>query len=379
MRLLKSLIVNSLIALINCNTLEKRGTGSIKDFSEYKDVKKDIEDNIKNYKYNFYSIFKDGPIYTGDATAYGSATNGGNCSFPKDEYYKDMMYAALNSKQYSDDLGCGACAVVVSTEAPYKPIRVRVIDKCPECKHGDLDLSDKAYKALTNKEPGRKKITWALIPCDIDIAGYPALVEPGSDIKFQFKSGSSESWTEVKVYNTRYPVAKVEIKVKDRYIRMTRRPYNYWYRKGEPGLGKGPFDFRVVLADGSVVDAKGVKMNVQKFDEDSIYSTGKQTYTGSTGKKGWFKRLVRTVFLTILIVVIVALVLSLSIWIYRKFQHRNFNNNKSLPPLPFSKNTIDTRIVISNEKSEPNTPSSQATVPRTKSNLMTSFPDTIIM
>lgn len=354
MKLFKSLFVNSLISLVSCGVIVKRGTGSIDDFTPYPDIKKVIEANTVNYGYNFYSIFKDGPIYTGDATAYGMETTGGNCSFPKDEYYQDMMYAAINSKQYLNDLGCGACAVVISTEEPYKPIRVRVIDKCPECKHGDLDLSDKAYKALINKDPGRKKITWALIPCDVDIAGYPALVKPGSDVKFQFKSGSSASWTEIKVYNTRYPVAKVEVKVKDKYVRLTRRPYNYWYRKGEPGLGNGPFDIRVILADGSTVDAKGVEMKVQKSDEDSIYSIGKQTVTGPTGKKGWFKRLIRTIFLAIVIVAAVSSALIVSLILYNKLQKRKMNT-KSLPATPPSKQTLDTKV-ITPDSSEPSSP-----------------------
>lgn len=105
MKLFKSLFVNSLISLVSCGVIVKRGTGSIDDFTPYPDIKKVIEANTVNYGYNFYSIFKDGPIYTGDATAYGMETTGGNCSFPKDEYYQDMMYAAINSKQYLNDLG----------------------------------------------------------------------------------------------------------------------------------------------------------------------------------------------------------------------------------------------------------------------------------
>jgi len=105
MRFFNNLFVNSLIPLVSCGVIVKRGVGSIDDFTPYPDVKKVVEANIKDYNYNFYSIFKDGPIYTGEATAYGMETTGGNCSFPKDEYYQDMMYAALNSKQYINDLG----------------------------------------------------------------------------------------------------------------------------------------------------------------------------------------------------------------------------------------------------------------------------------
>jgi len=105
MKYIKNLFVNSLLFSFTSCHLIKRGTGSIDDFTPYPEVKKIIEENTKNYRYNFYSIFKDGPIYTGDATAYGSEKSDGNCSYPTDSYYDDMMYAALNSKQYKDDMG----------------------------------------------------------------------------------------------------------------------------------------------------------------------------------------------------------------------------------------------------------------------------------
>jgi len=319
MKLLKNFLVNSIFLTLATSHLIKRGTGSIDDFTPYPEIKKVIEQNTKNYKYNFLDIFDDGPIYTGDATSYGSSKSDGNCSFPTDEYYDDMMYAALNSKQYSNDMGCGACALVVSTEQPYKPIRVRVIDKCPECKHGDLDLSDKAFRNLTNIAPSRKKITWALIPCDIQIGDYPPLVQPGSPIKFSFKTESNKDWTEIKVYNTRYPVKKLAVKVDGKYVDMAWQNYNYWHREGHPALGEGPFDFRVELADGSVVEALGVEMIPQKHDEDSTHSTGKkQIFTKSPGKMGYIKRLIKKIFIIILIVIIVLAALFLAYIIYKK-------------------------------------------------------------
>jgi len=397
MKYLKNILVNSLLLKLAFGHVVKRGTGSIDDFTPYPDVKKIVEDNTKNFKYNFYHIFKDGPIYTGDATAYGSEKSDGNCSYPTDEYYDDMMYAALNSKQYKDDLGCGACAVVVSTEEPYKPIRVRVLDKCPECKHGDLDLSDKAYRALVNKEPGRKKITWALIPCDIEIAGYPPLVKPGDDIKFSFKSGSNKDWTEIKVYDTRYPVAKFAVKVDGKYIQMARRNYNYWHREGHPALGEGPFDFRVELADGSVIEALGVEMKPQKHDEDSIYSTGTQKSSKSPGKTGYIKRLIKTIFKTILIVLIILLVLFLAFVIYRKF-FKNDGSSKKLPSLPKVKNPLpglkktvpklknpltkraSTSIVMEEvTTSEPPKSSQASKTPEIKHNLTQQYADRLIM
>ena len=168
------------------------------------------------------------------------------------------------------------CAVVVSTSNPYKAIRVRIIDQCPECEHGSLDFSDKAFKALSNKTPDRIKITWALIPCDIDVNEFPALVKPNSPLKFQFKSGSTQFWGEVQVFNTRYPVAKVEFLKDGKYEGLSRRAYNYWSLKSG-GFGKGPYTFRVTLADGSIIQAKNVEMVIPSNDEGDSYSSGSQT------------------------------------------------------------------------------------------------------
>ena len=265
-----------LILLLSAISLILSGTGNIGDFEAYKDVKDLVEKYSKDYSTKFTRIFKDGPIYTGDGTAYGMSTNGGNCLFPKDEYYNDMMYAAINQDQYMTDLGCGLCAVAVSTSNPYKPVRVRIIDRCPECEHGSLDFSDKAFKAMTNMNPARVKISWALIPCDVEVAGYPALVEPNSNIKFQFKTGSSQWWFQVQIFNTRYPVAAVEMKVGGSFVGMNREAHNYWV-KPDGNVGAGPYTFRVTLADGSVVLAENVQMAVSGDDEDDTFSTGTQT------------------------------------------------------------------------------------------------------
>ena len=266
-----------LFILLNIVSLIFSSTGDISAFD--KDLQKLINTYSDDYKSKFTKIFKDGPIYSGDGTAYGMSTNGGNCLFPKEEYYSDMMYAALNHDQYFDDMGCGLCALVVSTSNPNKPIRIRVIDQCPECEHGSLDFSDKAFKELTGMDPARVKITWALIPCDIDIGEYPALVEKDSKIKFQFKTGSSQFWYQVQVFNTRYPVSLVEIDIKGEFYELKRERHNYWSRPEANGVdaGEGPYTFRVTLADSSVIVAENVKMVVPGDDEDGDFSSGDQT------------------------------------------------------------------------------------------------------
>lgn len=268
-----------LLIVLNCIIFIFSRVGSIADFSDYPDLQKIILKYNEEYESKFKTILKDGPIYSGDGTAYGMITSRGNCLFPKGEYYSDMMFAALNHDQYVDDMGCGLCAIVVSTSHPYNPIRIRVIDQCPECEHGSLDFSDKAFKALTNMDPARVKITWALIPCDIDILEYPALLEKNAQLKFKFKSGSTRYWFEVQVYNTRYPVSLVEMKINDEYIKMVRKNYNYWSIPGGNGVdsGEGPYTFRVTLADSTVILAEDVEMVVPSEDEGDEFSSGTQT------------------------------------------------------------------------------------------------------
>ena len=268
-----------ILILLSALSLILTGTGDINAFNPYPQVKAIVNEYAADYDSKFTHTFTDGPIYSGEATAYGSLTSGGNCLFPSVEYYNDMMYAAINGPQYFDDLGCGLCAVVVSTSSPNKPIRVRVLDRCPECKHGDLDLSDKAYRELTGQGPGREQITWALIPCDISIAGYPALVEAESNIKFKFKCGSSQWWMQVQIFNTVYPVASVEMKVNGQYLFMSREEHNFW-SKPNADIGPGPYTFRVTLADSTVIVAQGLEM-VTSSDEGGDYSTGTQTVTHS--------------------------------------------------------------------------------------------------
>lgn len=102
---MKKIILNLFFIIITTCHIIKRGTGNISDFKKYDGIPELIKSATANYTTNFKYTFKDGPIYTGDGTAYGSATSGGNCLFPKNEYYKDMMYAAINKEQYNSDMG----------------------------------------------------------------------------------------------------------------------------------------------------------------------------------------------------------------------------------------------------------------------------------
>lgn len=94
---------------------------------------------------------------SGEATYY-DANGTGACGF---EPSNDFMVAAMNDEQY-DKATCGKC---VEVTGPKGKAIVRIVDKCPGCDRGDLDLSRTAFSKLANLSAGRIKIKWHMVAC----------------------------------------------------------------------------------------------------------------------------------------------------------------------------------------------------------------------
>jgi len=82
----------------------------------------------------------EGPTVLGErqegvATFY-AATGEGACSYEASP--QDLDVAAMNAAQYEGSAACGTCLQVTG---PRGSVRVRVVDKCPGCASGHLDLS----------------------------------------------------------------------------------------------------------------------------------------------------------------------------------------------------------------------------------------------
>ena len=97
------------------------------------------------------------PEQSGEATYY-NAEGVGACGI---QTPPDYLVAAINDEQYSK-ANCGRCA---SVTGPNGTVVVRIIDKCPGCDAGDLDLSETAFSKIANKSAGRVKITWRFVEC----------------------------------------------------------------------------------------------------------------------------------------------------------------------------------------------------------------------
>lgn len=181
-----------------------------------------------------------GPVHTGEGTYY-NATGAGNCSF--DPSPQDLMVAALNQVDYADSALCGAFIQVVG---PLGPVIVRVVDQCPGCPEGDVDLSQEAFALIAPLSAGRVPITWQLLSPQLD-----------SPIVYHFKDGSNQWWTAVQIRNHRNPILKLEyLDNSGNFQEVPRLSYNYFVEAS--GMGPGPYTFRVTDILGNTLTDSGI-------------------------------------------------------------------------------------------------------------------------
>ncbi len=180
------------------------------------------------------------PIHQGIATWY-YATGEGNCMF--DPSPQDLLVAAMNAPEYDHAAWCGAYVFV---QGPKGSVTVRIVDQCPECLAGHLDLSREAFSQIADLPLGVVDIQWQLVSPDLS-----------GPIVYHFMSGGNQWWTAVQVRNHRNPIAKLEYFGGSGWITVPRTDYNYFVQT-DPGMGPGPYQFRVTDSYGNVLVDGGI-------------------------------------------------------------------------------------------------------------------------
>ena len=189
----------------------------------------------------------DATQHSGDGTYY-AADGSGNCSFDKST---DLMVAAMNHTDYAASAVCGEC---VHIDGPSASVTVRIVDQCPECKPGDIDLSAEAFAKMADPKLGRVKISWKVVSCGLS-----------GPIQYRFKEGANAYWTAVQIRNSQNAILKVEAKKNGAYAELARQDYNYFVDAS--GLGAGPYAFRVTDVYGHVLEDPAIAFGEAKtFD-----------------------------------------------------------------------------------------------------------------
>jgi len=178
------------------------------------------------------------PAHAGEATHY-AADGTGKCSLPK--LGSPLLVAAASHADYGGR--CGSCVVVVGPDD--SEVIVQIVDRCPACKPGDLDLSRDAFELLAPLAKGRIPIRWLPVPCEVS-----------GPLAFHFKDGSNPQWTAIQVRNHRYPIAALAARdSRGNFVALDRADYNFFVGKA---MGAGPYTLRVTDARGQTRDEVGV-------------------------------------------------------------------------------------------------------------------------
>lgn len=174
--------------------------------------------------------------HRGEGTFYG-ATGQGNCSF--DASPDNLMVAAMNQTDYA---GSAACGEYVSVSGPLGRVTVRIVDRCPECKPGDIDLSAQAFAKIADPAAGRVPITWNTVPGDVS-----------GPVSYRYKEGSTRWWLGIQVRNHRLGIRQLDIKPAGSatWIPVQRMEYNYFVHPS--AIAVGPVQVRVTAVSGDTL------------------------------------------------------------------------------------------------------------------------------
>ena len=167
--------------------------------------------------------------------------NFGNCSI-ENEVFSPFLIGAMNAAQYGQAEYCSAC---VEIEGPIGSVKVHIIDQCPECAFGDIDLSPEAFDYLAPRIDGRINIRWKIVPC-----------ETQGNVQIYIKEKSNQWWTGIQIRNHRNPLEKVEYLKGNTYYPLTREDYNYYIK--EDGDAPHPITIRITDIYGNQIVEEGI-------------------------------------------------------------------------------------------------------------------------
>ncbi|TGJ87990.1 hypothetical protein E0Z10_g736 [Xylaria hypoxylon] len=129
------------------------------------------------------------------------------------------------------------------------PIFNFIVDQCPECDPGHLDLFENAFKTLSPSSSNPLSTSYKFVDCPIS-----------SSLVLHNKSGTSAYWFSMQVVNANEPVSKLEVSTDggSTWKSTTRQEYNFF--ENSSGFGTATVTVRVTGESGSTVVVKNVSV-----------------------------------------------------------------------------------------------------------------------
>lgn len=204
-------------------------------------------------------------VTKGKATNYTLHDGGGNCSFVGPP--GDQLFVALSPTEYAE---AGSCGGYLEVTGPRGSVRVKIIDQCPECAPGHLDLSRPAFGRIAALSAGEVPVTYRLL-------SNPTLPGP---LTFKIQSGSSAYWLAIVPDNHGNPLRTVEVRGDRGWRSLTRADHNAWIAEG--GAGPGPFTVRLTDRKGNIAEVRGVTLGSARSHQAAVWMYGRGPATSTT-------------------------------------------------------------------------------------------------
>ncbi|MFF3228962.1 expansin EXLX1 family cellulose-binding protein [Nocardia suismassiliense] len=198
------------------------------------------------------------PVVSGEARFY-SFSQGVSCSFAG--LPLDGFYVGMSTPEFGRADPCGA---YLDIQGPRGDVRALIVDRCPACAPGQLDLSVAAFAQLADLSDG-------VVPIRYNVVHNP---EPPPELSYQVKPDSSSAWFAMLVSGAGNPLQDIAIRhvLGGDWRPLTRGMDNYWTISG---AGAGPFVARVT-------DVHGNQAEIYDIDlEPGVHPTGTRLYSGT--------------------------------------------------------------------------------------------------
>ncbi|KAF4947975.1 hypothetical protein FGADI_9970 [Fusarium gaditjirri] len=184
-----------------------------------------------------------GASVSGSSTFYGGNLAGGNCMFSTYTLPSGILGTAFSGQKWDNSANCGAC---IEVTGPSGTIKAMIVDKCPECGPGHLDLFPDAFKAVGGTD-GIVKTSYKFVECGIT-----------TPLVLHNKEGTSANWFSIQVVNANEPVKSVQVSTDggSTWKSTERKDYNFF--ENSAGFGKTSVDVKVTSSTGKRVVVKNV-------------------------------------------------------------------------------------------------------------------------
>ena len=214
-----------------------------------------LSSNLQLYAQECFSS-----TFEGEGTFYDgvAGSSAGNCSLPVAA--GDYFHCAMNAFDYDNSNACGACITVTG---PKGTITLTVVDSCPECARGDVDMTEEAFSQIADVNDGRVPISWKYTTCENNI---------DNSIQVVFKEGSSDFYTAIQVRNSIHAISSMEYQLENgSWGQLVRRPYNFFLKEDETGI-LSPMNLRLT----SVLGEQLVLDNINRVNNNVEINSNKQ-------------------------------------------------------------------------------------------------------